>query len=243
VDYSRAGYNRKLDKDCYLKFDKVFTVSDEVKEAFLKVYPECEQRTEVFHNMLNVDGIKSKAMLPGGFEDNFDGTRILTVGRLTEQKALEVSIEACALLKSRGAQVRWYVLGEGNQRAFLEERIKKLQLEEDFLLLGAVENPYPYMRQADIYVHASRFEGKSIAIQEAQILGKPILVSDCSGNREQVEHGVDGVMCSLEAEAICEQLEELLRDKEKCKRLGSAAAEKRVTDDAEMKKLLCLMKG
>ncbi len=241
VDYGRAGYNRKLDKDCYLRFDKVFTVSDEVKASFLKVYPECERRTEVFHNMLNLDAIRSKAMLPGGFFDSFDGARILTVGRLTEQKALEVSIEACSLLKSRGEHVRWYVLGEGNQRSFLEERIRKLHLEEDFWLLGAVDNPYPYMQQARLYVHASRFEGKSIAIQEAQILGKPVLVSDCSGNREQVEPDVDGMMCSLTAEDICDKIQELLRDEEKCRQLGRAAAEKQFADDAEMDKLLCLI--
>ena len=70
-------------------------------------------------------------------------------------------------------------------------------------------NPYPYLRQADVYVHASRFEGKSIAIQEAQVLGKAIVVSDCSGNREQVEPGKDGLMCDLTPEAVCRELKKV----------------------------------
>lgn len=241
VDYERAGYTRALDKECYLRYDKVFTVSDEVRASFLKVYPECEAMTEVFHNIINQEEIKRKSMLSGGFTDQYDGVRILTVGRLTAQKAYEVSVDAMKLLKGKGVHAQWYVLGEGEERGSLEEKIKGLGLEQDFILLGAVSNPYPYMRQADIYVHASRFEGKSIAIQEAQTLGKPILVSDCSGNREQVEHNVDGLLCSLTPEGISEGIVELLGDKDKCRRLAAAAAEKKQTDGSEMNKLLSIM--
>lgn len=242
VDYERAGYTRALDKECYLKYDKVFPVSDEVRASFLKVYPECEAVTEVFHNIINRREIERKSMLPGGFSDQYDGVRILTVGRLTAQKAYEVSVEAMKLLKEKGVRARWYVLGEGEQRELLGERIKKLGLEREFVLLGAVSNPYPYIRQADLYVHASRFEGKSIAIQEAQTLGKTILVSDCSGNREQVEHNVDGLLCSLTPAGISDGIMELLEDKERCRRLGAAAAEKKQTDESEVYKLLSLIK-
>jgi len=241
VDYQKAGYTRALDRDCYVTYDRIFTVSGEVRTAFLEVYPECESKTEIFHNLISREKVRSRAELSGGFEDAFDGQRILTVGRLTQQKALEISIEAMKLLKDAGLRVRWYVLGEGDQRSFLEEKIRKLGLEEDFCLLGAVSNPYPYMRQADLYVHASRFEGKSIAIQEAQILGKAILVSDCSGNREQIENNVDGMMCSLTPESIFEGVKELLGDAEKRCRLGKAAASRELADGAEMEKLLSLL--
>lgn len=241
VDYERAGYTRALDKECYLIYDRVFPVSDEVKASFLKAYPECKSVTEVFHNIINQEEIRRKSMLPGGFSDQYEGARILTVGRLTAQKAYEVSVEAMKLLKEKGVRARWYVLGEGEQRESLEERIKRLDLEGDFILLGAVSNPYPYIRQADLYVHASRFEGKSIAIQEAQTLGKTILVSDCSGNREQVEHNVDGLLCSLTPAGISDGIIELLEDKEKSRQLGAAAAEKKQTDESEVHKLLSMI--
>ncbi|MBO4981514.1 MAG: glycosyltransferase [Lachnospiraceae bacterium] len=241
VDYSRAGYTRALDKDCYLGYDKVFTVSDEVKDSFLKVYPECQQKTEVFHNLLDQEKIRRKAKEPGGFADDYQGVRLLSVGRLTDQKAYPVSIEAMKLLKEKGVQARWYVLGEGNQRGLLEEKIRALGLEEDFLLLGAKENPYPYMAQADIYVHASRYEGKSIAIQEAQTLGCAMVVSDCSGNREQVVNGVDGILCRLEPEAVCDSILELLREEEKRRRLGRAASEKPLANESEINKLLSMI--
>ena len=165
-------------------------------------------------------------MLSGGFEDYYEGKRILTVGRLTAQKAYEVSIDAMKLLKDQGVKARWYVLGEGELREKLQDRINRLGLEQDFILLGAKENPYPYYVQCDLYVHATRFEGKSIAIQEAQTLGCAILVSDCSGNREQVVNDVDGMMCSLTPEAISEQIKLLLENNEKRRQLGKQASVK-----------------
>ena len=243
VDYERAGYTRALDRGCYLKYDRVFAVSDEVKKAFLNVYPECGAKTEVFHNLLDVDGIRKKAENGEGFTDGYEGMRILSVWRLTAQKAFEVSVQAMKLLKERGEQVRWYVLGDGDQRRVLEEQVRRLGLEEDFLMPGAVDNPYPYMAQADLYVHASRFEGKSIAIQEAQILGKAILVSDCSGNREQVTDGVDGRMCGLTPEEICGGIIELLHDPEKRERFGRAAAERNADSGTEIGRLLSVMDG
>lgn len=241
VDYQRAGYTPMLDGGCYQKYNRIFAVSDEVKKAFLKVYPECEDKTDVFHNMLNCQGIRDKAKQTGGFTDSFDGKRILSVGRLTEQKAFEISIEAMKLLKEKGENVRWYILGDGDQRKKLEELVRKLGLEQDFLMPGAVSNPYPYMDQSDIYVHASRFEGKSIAIQEAQILGKPILVSDCSGNREQVIPDVDGLMCQLSPEGICNGVLELLHDEEKRERLGMNASQKNDEEETQLEKLISMM--
>ena len=241
VDYKQAGYTRSLDHTCYLKYQKVFTVSDEVKKAFLEAYPECSEATEVFHNLLNVDGIKEKADAFRAFDDGYEGKRIVTVGRLTTQKAFEVSIETMKLLKERGKNVRWYVYGEGDQRSVLENLIVQYHLEQDFFLPGAVPNPYPYMKEADLYVHASRFEGKSIAIQEAQILGKPIVVSDCSGNREQVIQGVDGILCDFQPSSLCDGICELLEDEAKSKRLGAAAALKNDDENTDLHKLLELM--
>ena len=202
IDYAMAGYTRKLDLDCYSKMDRIFAPAESTLESFLEVYPEQGRRLELFPNMLDVSGILRKSRLSGGFTDNYDGVRILTAARLTAQKALDISIEAMRLLKDAGARCRWYVLGEGDQRGYLERRIRDLGLEEDFILCGAIDNPYPYLAQADLYVHASRFEARSISIREAQVLGRPILASDCGGNRETVSDGVDGRLCPLTPEGI-----------------------------------------
>lgn len=226
VDYEYAGYSRKLDKDCYLDFDRIFAVSDEVKQSLLKVYPERSDKIFVFHNLIDQKEIKRKAKFSGGFEDDYDGMRLLTVGRLTSQKAYEIAIDAMKLLKDQHRKVRWYVLGEGELRQKLQRQIDRLGLTQDFVLLGAKENPYPYYAQCDIYVHATRFEGKSIAVQEAQILGCAIIVSDSHGNREQVEDDIDGKLCQLTPESISEKIEYLLDHKEIREQLGERAAGK-----------------
>ena len=146
------------------------------------------------------------------------------------------------LLAEQGVEARWYVLGEGDQRDKLERLIAASQLEERFYLLGAVDNPYPYLQQADLYVHASGFEGKSIAIQEAQILGKAILVSDCNGNREQVVSGADGEICPLSAEAVSAAIRRMLSDEELCRRYGQAAALKMAEDSSGQEALSMFLK-
>lgn len=241
VDYERAGYTRELDRDCYVQFDRIFTVSKEVKRHFLRIYPECRNYTEVFRNFIDQDEMIRQSMEPGGFEDDYQGIRLLTVGRLTYQKAYDIAVDAMALLMSKGIRVRWYVLGEGPQKKSLVRKIAWAGLEEDFVLLGAVHNPYPYYSQADIYVHATRFEGKSIAIQEAQTLGCIIIASDSSGNREQIENGKDGLLCELEAGKIAESIRYIIEHKELWKVFSQASRNKQMNHEEDMDKIMELL--
>ena len=223
IAYGIAGYNKRLDEGIYDFYDRVYGVSEEVCDSFVNVYPEKAPIVNVFHNIVNVDAIKKRSLEDAGFDDNFEGIRILSVGRLVAQKAYEVSIDAIKILKDRGIKLRYYILGEGNRRETLEEYIEKLGLSDTVLLYGNRLNPYPYIRQSDIFLHASKYEGKSIAIQEARILGKPIIVSDCEGNREQIRDGIDGVVCDFAAEGIAEALSRLISDETFREALGSNA--------------------
>lgn len=233
IDYQKAGYTRELDRDCWGRFDRIFAVSPVVEQKFLSVYPEYRGRTAVFPNVVDRDAIRRRAEEPGGFTDGYDGLRILTVGRLTYQKGYDIAVEAMKRLRDAGRAVRWYVLGEGGERSGLEQRISALGLQEDFLLLGAVDNPYPYFAQTDLYVHAARFEGQSIAVWEALALGCPVIVSDCCGSQEQVEDGRCGVICQLTPEAVASAVESLLDDAPRRAELGRRAAEKETPSGQE----------
>lgn len=240
TDYKNAGYTRNMDKGCWEQFDRIFTVSEQMKGHFQAFYPECEEKVFVFNNHIDQDTLLLRAKEPGGFSDDFDGIRILTVGRLTYQKAYDVAIESMSILKKTGQKIRWYVLGEGEERKYLEKKIDALGLKEDFLLLGAVENPYPYYEQTDIYVHATRLEGKSIAIQEAQALGCAVIASDCCGNRELITDGEDGILCRLIPQNIAESIIKVLGDKEMRERMGRMAKAKKAPEGQEkfLKELL-----
>lgn len=242
IDYESSGYTKEMDRDCYQKMDRIFTVSDEVKKHFLKVYPQYEKKTEVFHNIINQEKIKKLAEAGEGFQDHYEGIRLLTVGRLNYQKAYDIAIEAMKIVKDAGYRAKWYVLGEGSERQMLEKRIEELDLKEDFLMPGSVSNPFPYFKQTDIYVHATRFEGKSIAIQEAQTLGCAIIASDCNGNREQIADGEDGVLCSLTPEGIAEKIILLIEDSELRHKIGEHAKEKKIEYREDIQKLLRMTK-
>ena len=241
TDHTMAGYTRKLDRDCYQKVDQIFTPAEETRKSVLRVYPEHAHKLEVLPNVLEVSEILRKSKLEGGFADGYTGTRLLTVARLVEPKALDISIEAMKLLKDTGGRFRWYVLGEGDQRRVLEQKIRALGLEEDFILCGAVDNPYPYFLQADLYIHASLVEARSISIREAQVLERVILASDCGGNRETVTDGVDGKLCPLTPEGIRDGILWLMEHPSECSRYAKAAGQTHQDQPNAAKKLLSLV--
>lgn len=243
TDYEKAGYTRELDRNCYLKYDVLFAVAEQVKEKFLGIYPECADRMFLFHNQINRDMIRERSLQEGGFTDDYHGVRILTVGRLIKEKAYPVAIEAMKLLKESGCEARWYVLGEGDERRTLERKIAEHGLKKSFLLIGAVDNPFPYYRQADLYVHATGYEGKSVAIQEAQVLGCAIIASDCMGNREQIIHETDGILCDLDPEAVRDAILKLLGDVRLRNRLKAAAADKKTTYEEDIRLLTEILDG
>ena len=245
VDYTQAGYSRKLDKNCYKKFDKIFSVSDQVKETFLKVYPELSGKADVFHNIIDAERIVKLAGEGKGFDDGFTGKKIVTVCRLARQKSLEVSADAMKIIKERrkpgDSPIRWYILGEGDQRKNLEKYIEKIGVSEDFVLCGAFDNPYPYINDADIYVHATKFEGRSIAIREAMLLGKAVIASDTRDNRDLIDDGKDGLLCKLDAEALATMILDTIDNDEQLLNLGKAASIKEKTASDDTDKLMTLI--
>lgn len=242
INYTLAGYNRKLDEECYLNFDHIFTVSENIKKVFLSVYPECSKYTTVFYNLIDREKVLRRSKEKGGFSDDYPGFRILTVSRLVAQKSLDVAIGTMKILKDTGKAFRWYVLGEGEMRKNLEAKIRRYGLEEDFLLLGTVDNPYPYYRQCDLYVHTASFEGKSIVIEEAQISGCAILTSEYEGVYEQIEDSVNGVICKPDAQELARGILDLAENPQKMAALRLASSLKKQVDNVEeVEKLMELL--
>lgn len=253
VDHEKAGYTKELDKNSYEVFDKIFTVSEEVRTSFIKIHPDLYKYTDIFRNILNADLIKKKSCeslpIPEKikifFDSEYKGLKLLTIGRLTRQKNWEKSILAAGLLKQKGIDFRWLLLGEGEERNVLSEKIKAANVEDCFFMPGAVENPYPYIKQCDIYVHCSAYEGKSIAIQEAKILGKPLVVSDVPGNREQVDNNKNGLLVHFKSNRIADGIIALSKDEAMKKRFAEET-EKEVErdfskDNTDIGKLLALL--
>ena len=200
----------------YLKrYQKFYCVSDAVKQAFVKNFPDFAERAEVLLNFIDTERIvrKSTDTIP---ENEFTGDfKILSVGRLMEQKGYDVAIQSAKILKERGVRFQWYVIGDGQLQGKLERLIEDLSLKDCVHLLGRKDNPFPYVRQCDLFVQSSRSEGYSVSIIEAKTLCKPIVVTDIPSNREQITDGRNGLLTSLDPKELAEKIELLYRNPEK----------------------------
>lgn len=212
-DISKHKINEKLYENLYEKFDKIFTVSNEANKKLNEIIPSTVNKSEVLLNIISKELINEMAKEDINFDNEFDGVKIVTVGRLSKEKGQDLAIKALANLKKDGYKVRWYCVGEGNSREEYESLIKDNKLEEDFILLGATPNPYPYIKNSDIYVQTSRHEGYCLTLAEAKCLCKPIVTTNFTGAYEQIEHGINGIIVSLNEDYIYKNVKCIIDNK------------------------------
>ena len=209
-DYDKLGLNPIGDRIYFNELDNIVTISEECAEVLKNRFPEYKDKVRVMYNIVSPSIINE--MAKEKIDINNAEINLVTVGRLNYQKGYDMAIEACKKLVEKGYDIKWNILGEGEERANLEGLIKKYNLQDRFILLGIKENPYPYVQNADIYVQTSRFEGKSIAIDEAKILNKPILVTNFTTVRDQISDGVNGIIVDMNVDSIVDGLETLIKD-------------------------------
>ncbi|WP_047983982.1 glycosyltransferase [Ornithinibacillus californiensis] len=210
VSYKLDEKEKSFQKDYYNQFDKVIAVSDSTRDVFVQTYPEYKTKMEVIYDINNPQLINNLANNGEGYHDSFDGIRILTIGRLAYQKGYDVALETCRLLKEKGLNFRWYVLGKGPLKEEIEEEIKSKDLTNHFILLGVTSNPYPLIKQSDIYVQTSRFEGFGLAIAEARLLNTPVVTTEFDAVFNQMIHGKNGIVVKRDAKNVCNALFELI---------------------------------
>lgn len=243
TDYKSAPYNKYLDQHYYEKFDNIIAVSDLNKSIFTNELPNFKDKTSVIYDIVSENLIHSMASQDGGFDGDFEDTRILTIGRLVEAKGLDIAIEACRILKENGFKFKWYVIGEGALQKNLEKTIKEHKLEDTFILLGTYQNPYVFMKGCDIYVQPSRFEGFGLAIAEARILKKPIVATNFTVVRNQIEHRENGLIVNMNSNSLYEGIKELLEDENLRNSISQNLRKEKVGTEQEINKLYSLIEN
>lgn len=212
-DISRHKINEKLYKNLYEKFDKIFAVSNEANKKLNELIPNTVNKSEVLLNIISKELVCEMANEAIKFDDNFDGIKIVTVGRLSKEKGQDLAIKALYKLKKDGYKVRWYCVGDGNNRKEYEALIKEKNLKDDFILLGSTPNPYPYIKKADIYVQTSRHEGYCLTLAEAKCLCKPIVTTNFIGAYEQIKDKVNGFIVEINEDEIYEKVKYIIDNK------------------------------
>lgn len=212
VEYEKRGYNKKFDINYFSKLNCLFSVSKEMTDKFKNLMPEISDKFKTMYNLLDIEDIQKKAEEKINFDEGYNGFKIISIGNLKYVKGYDISIETCRILKERGYDFRWYILGEGIERKKLEALIKKYKLENNMILLGLINNPYAYLKRADIYVQTSRTEGYSTSISEAKVFNKPIVITDCPGMNNQIESKENGTITNYQPIEIADAIAELIDD-------------------------------
>ncbi|WP_417898973.1 glycosyltransferase [Bacillus haimaensis] len=214
TNYTNSGMKNKLDKEFLKQLNSIITVSEECRESLYKEFPENKDKTFVINNILSPTVINVQAAKVTNDLSKFesDYLNIVTIARLSYEKGIDLALKSCVKLIKHGYKVKWFIIGEGPERKLLEKLIKINNLEQNFVLLGIKENPYPYLKKADIYVQPSRYEGKSIAIEEAKILQKPIIITNFQTARDQIQSKYDGLVVNMDEKGIFDGVISLLNN-------------------------------
>lgn len=199
----------KLHETCFGCFDRIVGVNESVRDLLLALYPAYGDRITYLTNYVDAEEIyrKSSAF---SVQTPKTGSVLCTCGRFAKVKGFDIAVEAAAMLHERGCRFLWFFLGDGPEKQRLEELIRRYGLQENIVITGMQENPYPWIRACDIYVQPSREEAHSLTIVEAQILCRPVVTTATVGGRRLVRDGVNGAVCGVSAESLAEAIMKLL---------------------------------
>ena len=228
----------------YDQFDKIFCVSEYARRALLDNMPALQEKVSVYYNHLEPERLRQLALdfappapPPGSFV-------VTTVGRLSPEKGQLLIPKAARLLCDSGLSLLWYVIGDGASREELASLIRQEGVEDRVLLLGNLENPYPYMRLCDVYVQTSLTEGWGLTVSEAKALGKAIVTTDAGVMAEQIRSGRNGLIVpEATSEALAEGIRSIADHPELKTRFTAALAEEDLSNAGEIQKLYALIDG
>ena len=212
TSYYLLEKDKIFQKQYYDKYNKIIAVSDSAKDIFISTFPCYKDKTEIIYDINNYDMIYKMSLLGESYKDDFDGIRILTIGRIAKGKRYDIAVDACKILKEKGIKFRWYALGDGLLRTEVEKQIQENNLQEEFVLLGVKANPYPYIKDCDIYVQTSEFEGFGLAIAEARMLNIPVVTTKFDAVYNQIVQEKNGLVVDINSDSVTNGILKLIND-------------------------------
>lgn len=239
TDYSCIGIDVVSERKMWSKYDNIISISDEVTNSFLKIFPTLKNKILMLENILPQNYIYNLAeAFSVESEMPNDGTiKLLSIGRFSFPKRFDEVPAICRKIMNSGINITWYLIGYGGDEQLVQQKIREENVENNVIILGKKENPYPYINACDFYIQPSRYEGKSIAVMEAQFLGKPVIITNYSTAHSQVRDGYDGVIVPMELEQCAVEIRNIIYDKNICSNLKNNLKQSDVTNKSEILKL------
>ena len=244
TDYTRGWVDAEDELKVWQKYDYVASISGDVTNTFLQVFPSLAPKIVEIENILSPTFVRKRAELQNvDKEIRHEGTiTLLSVGRFSDAKNYDNVPDICKrLINETKLNIKWYIIGYGGDEALIRKKIKEAGMEEHVILLGKRSNPYPYIKACDIYVQPSRYEGKSVTVREAQMLCKPVVVTNYPTAPSQIRSGIDGVIVPMDNEGCAHGLAEVICDKPLQERIIAHLKTHDYGNESEVEKIYTLI--
>lgn len=235
TDYTNVAVNVASESAMWGAYDTIMAISDASAQAFRKTFKNLKSNIVVLENILPQRFIKRQA--EEKCELNEKSLTLLSIGRFCTAKNFDNVPYICRYLIEMGLDIKWYLIGFGNDEELIRSKIRETKMEEKVIILGKKSNPYPYIEACDLYVQPSRYEGKCVAVKEAQLLGKPVVITNYATSSSQLKDGIDGIIVPLDNKKCAEGIGALLRNPELMQKLSENCSKHDYSNAAEIKKL------
>ncbi len=243
TDYSTIHVNHDLELPFWNGFDYVASISEDCTKAFLKTFPELKDKIVLIENILSPSFVRQQAELDdvsAEMPDEPGVVKLLTIGRYCPAKRMESIPQICADMEKMGIDFKWYIIGFGPDN-LIQEALDKYEMRHRMILLGKKSNPYPYVKACDIYAQPSIFEGKSVTVREAQVLCKPIVITNYPTAKSQINDNVDGVIVPLDEKNAAKGIADFIRDLELQNTISDYLKANDFGNESEVEKIYSLM--
>ena len=239
TDYAAVSVDKDSQLSMWAPYDTIVSVSDTAANSFCSVFPELKYKVTVIQNILPVNYINRIAdTVDVSAEMPDDGSiKLLSIGRFCTAKNFDNIPEICSLIRERGINVKWYIIGFGADEALIKSKIAEFGMQEYVIILGKKANPYPYIKACDIYVQPSRFEGRCVSVTEAQLFSKPVIITNYPTAKSQLEDGVDGIIVPLDNMQCACHISDIIQDKSLISRLIENVENKDYSNKKEISKI------
>ena len=211
--YHHGAMRREYhDEIGYRTAERIIAVSKLVEQKLRAFRPKYADKMMTLHNLTDVESIREKGAEPIPEVFHREKFNIVSCGRISHEKGMDLAVEACAELVSMGCEdVHWWIVGGGPAEKEVCDKIAELHMENHVTMLGMKENPYPYIRLADLYVQPSRYESYGLTIAEAMVLERKIVSTDTDGAKELICNGENGMLCAKDARSIANSVRKTLK--------------------------------
>lgn len=242
TDYSTTNNDVESELKMWSIYDNIISISDDVTTAFLSKFPSLENKIVYIENILSKEFIDGQAdLIDVCGEMDVNCLKLLTIGRFSPQKKLDEVPQIASIIKSKGIDFKWYLIGYGGDEELIRSKIAEFNMEDTVIILGKKDNPYPYIKTCDIYLQPSRYEGKAVTVHEALILNKPIIITDYPTAHSQLSDGFDGVIVPMDIEGSAEGIAKVIQDKKLQQKLIDNMKSTNYSNEVEIEKLYKLI--